>query len=308
MSIKIEHLFHVYDPNLPSEQKALDDINCLFDDHCFSALIGQTGSGKSTLIQHLNGLLLPTSGKLDVSGYLIDMTLVYKKKKNEMIVDEKAMKKKQKAKLKDVKTLRKKVGLVFQFPEYQLFEDTVIKDVCYGPKNFGLSQEEALKASKEALSLVGIDSSYYERSPFELSGGEKRRVAIAGIIASKPDILVLDEPTVGLDRSGEDKLLSLISDIHNAGTSIIIATHDMDVVLKHCDKALVLDKGKIIKSDVPYKLFQDEEFLKISSLEPPKVFAFALELKKNNFPLELERIKDVESLCDEIIRVKGEKR
>lgn len=308
MPINIEHLYHTYDLNLPSKQEALKDINYIFEDHCFTALIGQTGSGKSTLIQHLNGLLVPTSGKLTINDYTIDISLVYKNKKGKMIVDERAMKKKRKAKLKDIKTLRKRVGLVFQFPEYQLFEDTVIKDVSYGPKNFGMSDQDALEASKAALNLVGIDSSYYERSPFELSGGEKRRVAIAGIIAMKPDILVLDEPTVGLDASGEELLLSLINNIYEQNTSLIIATHNMDIVLKCCKKAIVLDKGRIVKSGTPLELFQDESFLASSSLEPPKVISFALELKKRGLPINLDAVKDVKSLAREIIRARGERR
>ncbi len=305
MSIIIEHLYHTYDEGLPTQQIALQDINCLFDDHCFTALIGQSGSGKSTLIQHLNGLLIPTSGKIDINSYLIDISLIYKEKKGQQVVDYKAMKKKRKAKLKDIKSLRKKVGIVFQFPEYQLFEDTVIKDVSYGPKNFGLSETEVLENSKKALDLVGIDSSYYERTPFELSGGEKRRVAIAGIIAMKPDILVLDEPTVGLDASGEEKLLTLIQKIHADGTSIILATHNMDVVLKYCKRAIVLDRGKIVKESSPLELFQDREFLKHSSLEPPKVFSFALKLKDAGLNINLSNVKDVSSLAQEIKRARG---
>lgn len=304
MPIKIEHLYHIYDEGLPSQQVALQDINFIFEDHCFTALIGQTGSGKSTLIQHLNGLLIPTSGKIDINSYLIDISLVYKEKKGQKIIDQKAMKKKRKAKLKDIKTLRKKVGIVFQFPEYQLFEDTVIKDVSYGPKNFGLSDDEVLEASKHALDLVGIDKSYYDRTPFALSGGEKRRVAIAGIIAMKPDVLVLDEPTVGLDANGEEKLLNLIENIHKSGTSIILATHNMDVVLKYCQQAIVLDKGKIVKQSTPLELFQDQEFLTHSSLVPPKVFSFALKLKAHGLDIDLSKIKDVDSLASEIMKAK----
>ena len=298
MSIKIEHLYHVYSDD-DTENVALDDINYIFEDHCFTALIGKTGSGKSTLVQHLNGLLLPTSGIIDVNGYVIDMTLEYKKNGK---VDTRKMKKKHKKKLKDVKGLRKRVGIVFQFPEYQLFEDTVIKDVSFGPKNFGASEEEAKEVSIEALKLVGLDESYYQRSPFELSGGEKRRVAIAGILALKPDILILDEPTVGLDREGEDNLLDLLSEIYKSGTSIILATHNMDIVLKCADRAIVLDKGKIVYSDTPLKLFQDEEFLKNSSLEPPMVFSFALELKRRGIELDMKNIKDVHTLALEIKR------
>ena len=310
MPITLKNVNYTYSLSSPNEREALKDINLIFEDHCFTALIGETGSGKSTLIQHLNGLLLPTSGVVSVSDYVIDMTLVYKTKKGQItdVVDKRAMKKKHKKRMKDIKILRKRVGLVFQFPEYQIFEETVIKDVSYGPKNFGATPEEAIKAAKRALTLVNLDSSFYERSPFELSGGEKRRVAIAGIIAMNPDVLVLDEPTVGLDVAGEENLLNLLKDISSSGTSIIIATHDMDVVLGYAKKAIVLDKGMVIKETTPLELFQDESFIKLSSLEPPKVFSFALKLKKRGMDINLANIKDTESLADEILRCKGVKR
>lgn len=303
MPVRLEHVNFIYSPGSPSQKKALNDINLLFEDGCFTALIGKTGSGKSTLIQHLNGLLLPTSGVVEVGSYLIDMTLEYKKNGK---VNTSLMKKKQKKKLKDVKGLRKKVGLVFQFPEYQLFEETVLKDVSYGPKNFGASEEEALNMSKEALKKVGLGEDFYNRSPFELSGGEKRRVAIAGILALNPEVLVLDEPTVGLDAESEQNLMDLLSGLNNNGTSIILATHDMDVVLRYATRALVLENGSILRDETPITLFQDREFLKTSSLEPPKVFSFALQLKERGLPIDLSRIKDCDSLADEIVRVRRE--
>ncbi len=305
MSIKLEQVNYTYNPHRPGEKVALKDINLVFKDHCFTALIGRTGSGKSTLIQQLNGLLLPSHGKIIADDYVIDMTLVYKKNGK---IDERAMKKKHKAKLKNIKSLRKKVGIVFQFPEYQIFEESVIKDVSYGPKNFGQSEEDAIKQAKEALTLVGLDESYYERSPFELSGGEKRRVAIAGILAMKPDILVLDEPTVGLDAAGEENLMGLITHLYDEGTAIILATHNMDVVLKYCKRAIVLDHGKIVHDSTPLELFQNSEYLKSSSLEPPKVFRFALDLIQGGLDLDLSKVKDTKSLAAEIVRVKGGRR
>lgn len=308
MPIRLEQVFYTYDIGRPSEREALKDINLTFEDHCFTALIGRTGSGKSTLIQQLNGLLLPTSGKVSVNDYVIDMSLEYKKKHGEEVVDNRAMKKKHKKKLKDVKGLRKRVGLVFQFPEYQIFEETVLKDVSFGPKNFGSNEKEALELAKAALKEVGLSEKYYNRSPFELSGGEKRRVAIAGILALKPDVLVLDEPTVGLDRAGETNLLELLKSISQAGASIILSTHDMDVVLKYCERAIVLNYGKVVYDTTPLELFQNIDFLRDSSIEPPKVFRFALELKKRGLPLELSNIKDARTLAEEILRVKGVKR
>jgi len=305
MSIRLESVNFIYNYGRPGEHTALRDVSLLFEDRGFTALIGKTGSGKSTLIQHLNGLLTPTSGIVEIGDTRIDHSLVYKKKKGGLVVDVRAMKKKDGKKVKGIKELRKRVGLVFQFPEYQIFEETVLKDVSYGPKNFGRKDEEAKEDAKKALSLVGLDESFYDRSPFELSGGEKRRVAIAGILALKPETLVLDEPTVGLDAEGEQSLLRLLSSIEEKGTAIILATHDMDVVLKYAQRVLVLEQGQVVKDTTPLLLFQDESFLRNSSLEPPKVFGFALRLKKAGLDLDLSQVKDTSTLADEILRAKG---
>lgn len=303
MPLNLKNLSYTYAIKTPQEKKALDDVTLSFEEHCFTALIGKTGSGKSTLIQHLNALLLPTSGIVELDDHIIDMSLVYRKNGK---INQRAMKKKHKKKIKDIKEIRRKVGLVFQFPEYQLFEETVIKDVSYGPKNFGMKEEEAKEMAMESLSLVGLDESFYERSPFELSGGEKRRVAIAGILAMKPDILVLDEPTVGLDAKSEETLMNLLVSLYEKGTSIIIATHNMDVVLQYAKRAIVLDNGKVVKDTTPLDLFHDEEFLKTSSIEPPKVFSFALALQRNGMDIDISRVKDATSLADEIVRIKKE--
>ena len=303
MPLNLKNLSYTYAIKTPQEKKALDDITLSFEDHCFTALIGKTGSGKSTLIQHLNALLLPTSGIVELNDHVIDMSLVYRKNGK---INQRAMKRKHKKKIKDIKEIRRKVGLVFQFPEYQLFEETVIKDVSYGPKNFGMKEEEAKEMAMESLSLVGLDESFYERSPFELSGGEKRRVAIAGILAMQPDILVLDEPTVGLDAKSEETLMNLLVSLYEKGTSIIIATHNMDVVLQYAKRAIVLDNGKVVKDTTPLDLFHDEEFLKTSSIEPPKVFSFALALQKNGMDIDISKVKDASSLADEIVRIKKE--
>ena len=280
MPITLKNISYTYDQGSLNQKDALIDVSLLFEDHCYTALIGRTGSGKSTLIQHLNGLLLPDSGIIDINGQVIDMSLVYKTKKGKTVVDEKAMRKKHKRKIKEVKELRRRVGLVFQFQ----------------------------KKAKEALSLVGIPEAYFSRSPFELSGGEKRRVAIAGILAMKPDVLVLDEPTVGLDCHGQESLLALLKKIYDSGTSIILSTHDMDVVLGHCNKAVVLEEGRIVSVSTPLELFSSGKYLEDSAIEPPKVFSFARSLIASGLAIDINRVKDCRSLAEEIVRAKGGQR
>ena len=199
-----------------------------------------------------------------------------------------------------MKDIRKQVGFVFQFPEYQLFEETVLKDVTFGPKNFFYSEEEAIKMAKEALELVGISEDLYERNPFELSGGQRRRVAIAGIITLKPKILILDEPTAGLDPQGSQEMMELFLKLHSLGTTIIMVTHDMDNVIKYGTDVVVLSKGEIIKECKPYELFLDKEVLSSLSIEEPKVISFAKELNNNGYSINLENVKDVVSLVKEI--------
>lgn len=281
MSIKIENVSYTYSIKTPGEHRALFDIDLTIGDDEFVALIGETGSGKSTLVQHFNGLLYPTSGTVTVGDYVVQSG----QKKH-----------------KGIKAMRKHCGLVFQFPEYQLFEESVLKDVSFGPKNFGSTKEEAEEKAKEALFLVGLNETYYERSPFELSGGEKRRVAIAGIIALNPKILVLDEPTAGLDPQGEAEMLKLFNVIYERGTSIVLVTHNMDIVLKYTKRAIVLSQGKIVKDTSPLSLFQDEKFLGSVAIEPPMVFKVAQQLIENGLKLDLKNIIDEHTLALEIKR------
>lgn len=284
MEIKFLNTSHDYEGlNKHDVVAAIKDINLTIQDKDeFVAIVGHTGSGKSTLIQHINGLLLPTSGSVDILGNV----LTPKKRKNPKLMP-----------------IRKRVGFVFQFPEYQLFEPTIIQDVMYGPLNFKVSQQKARKQAEEALTMVGLDSSFYDKSPFELSGGQKRRVAIAGILALDPDVLILDEPTAGLDPLGEKQMMELFNDIYNKGKNIILVTHNMDIVLKYVKNCIVMDKGQIIFNGKPLDLFQNNTILQTSAIRPPEVFNVANKLIENGLALDLKNIKDVESLALEIERV-----
>ena len=281
MSIKFQEVTYTYSPKSPFEFKALDNINLEIATNKITAIIGHTGSGKSTLVQHLNALLIPTSGTLEVCDFII----TNEKKKN-----------------KNLKNLRKRVGLVFQFPEYQLFEETIAKDIGFGPKNFGVPQEEIDEIVKKVIVQVGLDETYLEKSPLELSGGQKRRVAIAGILAMNPDVLVLDEPTAGLDPLGAKAMLDLFVELNKQGKTIIIVTHEMEYVLEYCDLCVVVNKGKIVFEGQPINLFINDDIMNRVGIEPPLSIEFAKELIKNGFNIKLENIRDVTSLSKEIIK------
>ena len=267
MAIKVTNLFYTYNPKSPNATEALNGVSLTIEDNSFVAFVGETGSGKSTLIQNLNALLIPSQGQVEVDDFIITP----KKNKN-----------------KNIKDLRKHLGIVFQFPEYQLFEESVEEDVAFGVKNFGLKGEEALNKAHQALLSVGLNESYFKRSPFELSGGEKRRVAIAGILAIEPDVLVLDEPTAGLDPKGVNEIMSLVDQMHKDGKTIILVTHDMDLVLKYCQKVFVLNKGKLSFEGDPYELFaQDNEKL---SIEVPALYELSRKLKEKGMSLDIQKI------------------
>jgi len=302
MPIKLKDVSYTYSQKTPFAFEALKHVSLDIKDHSFLALIGETGSGKSTLVQHLNGLLLPTSGEVQISNYMLSI----ENGKRKYVDLNKSQNKKYRKKQFDIRNLRKYAGLVFQFPEYQLFEETVLKDICFGPKNFGATDQEAEKMAKEAIQLVGLDESYLSRSPFELSGGEKRRVAIAGIIALNPSVLILDEPTAGLDPQGEREMMELFKKIYDAGKTVILVTHNMDIVLKYVKEVIVMKKGEMLAHTTPLKLFQDEKFLINTAIEPPFVFKVARELIDNGLDIELDKIKDISSLVKEIERVKHE--
>lgn len=316
MAVKFRHVNFTYSPKSPFEHDALFDINLEIDKNSFTAVIGHTGSGKSTLIQHINALLLPTSGVVNVNQSLITPVRIRKyRRKLEIIIKSKKKTNEEKDIAKSLleesnkfssykkKKLRSEVGIVFQFPEYQLFEETVLKDVSFGPRNFGKSKEEALNLAKEALNRVGIDETYYERSPFELSGGEKRRVAIAGILAMKPNILILDEPTAGLDPLSSQKMMELFFEIYKQGITIILVTHDMNHVLNYATHVVVMKDGKVERKTTPRELFANIKGEDVISLPP--LYKFMHELADRGCPLKIDNINNEKDLAKAIKEIKG---
>ena len=280
MSIKIENLTYVYMPKTPFEKKALDNVNVEIEDGEFLAVIGHTGSGKSTLIQHLNGLLKPASGKIYVDG--TDIT-----DKDTKLVD-----------------IRKKVGLVFQYPEYQLFEETIAKDIAYGPSNLGLNEDEILKRVKKSMEMVGLNyEEYKDISPFELSGGQKRRVAIAVVIAMEPKVLILDEPTAGLDPAGRDDILEQIKLLHEKyNMTIILVSHSMEDVGKLAEKIIVMNDGHVELQGKPKDVFKEIDTLEKIGLAVPQVTYLMRELKKKGFNVS-EDIFTVEKAKSELLNI-----
>lgn len=279
MSIKIENLTHIYMPKTPFEKTALNNISVEFKEGEFTALIGHTGSGKSTLIQHLNGLLKPSSGKILIDD--IDITV---KKAN-------------------LTSIRKKVGLVFQYPEYQLFEETIEKDIAFGPRNLGLSEEDISKRVKRAMNIVGLEYDIYkDKSPFELSGGQKRRVAIAGVVAMEPKVLILDEPTAGLDPKGRDEILGQIKKLHNEyNMTIILVSHSMEDVAKLAERVIVMNNGEIIIDGKPSEVFKNIEELESVGLAVPQVTYLIRALREKGFDIS-ENIITIEQAKKELLK------
>lgn len=273
MAIIFKALSYIYDKGMPYAFCALKDINLNIPKGKVTAIIGQTGSGKSTLVEHLNALLIPTSGSLEIDDFLIVP-----------------------GKNKGLKALRKKVGLVFQFSEYQLFEETILKDVAFGPKNYGINEEEAKSRAKEALKMVGIDESYYDCSPFDLSGGQKRRVAIAGILSLRPDIMVLDEPTAGLDPKGSKEMIDLFLDLNKkTNITIILVTHDNEIVYSYTDNTILLKDGRVKYSGDTLMLFNDPLKIKEFDILEPKILSLKNALNKKGFkiPLNIRTIEEI---------------
>ncbi|MCI6239101.1 MAG: energy-coupling factor transporter ATPase [Porcincola intestinalis] len=279
MEIRIEHLNYIYGLGTSYEEKALDDISLTIRSGEFIGIIGHTGSGKSTLIQHLNGLNRASSGQIFVDG-------------KKIYEDGYPM-----------RQLRFRVGLVFQYPEYQIFETTVLKDICFGPKNQGLSEEEAGGRARAAMRMVGLDESYENKSPFELSGGQKRRVAIAGILAMNPEVLVLDEPTAGLDPKGRDDILGVLKQLHQeSGITVVLVSHSMEDVADYASRIIVLDKGKVLYDDIPARVFSHVEELESIGLAAPQVTYVMRALRRMGWDVSQDVTTQAEA-ADEILEV-----
>ncbi|WP_125582409.1 energy-coupling factor ABC transporter ATP-binding protein [Levilactobacillus cerevisiae] len=276
MAISFEHVTYTYQAGTPLAQTAVQDVSFTVPDHGYLAIIGHTGSGKSTLIQQINALFKPTSGEIHVDDFTVTPTTTNT----------------------DLKPLRQHVGMVFQFPESQLFEETVRKDIAFGPQNFGMSEDDANALADEMLTRVGLDKSYAERSPFELSGGQMRRVAIAGVLAMQPQVLVLDEPTAGLDPQGRQAMMQLFERLHREqGLTIVLVTHQMEDVAEYAEQVAVMRDGKLVKFGQPQDVFADPQWLRENQLDVPRAAQFAQELGKrgvqwNKLPLTADQLAD----------------
>ena len=281
MDITFEKVGYTYQKGTPFQNRALYDIDLHIKEGSFTALVGHTGSGKSTVLQHLNALMKPSEGTVTIGDRIITAQTDNK----------------------NLKSIRKKVGIVFQFPESQLFEETVAKDIAFGPKNFGSTEEEGLELAKRMLPIVGLDESYLERSPFDLSGGQMRRVAIAGVLAMEPEVLVLDEPTAGLDPQGRKEMMDMFYRLYRTqGITIILVTHQMDDVANYADHMVVLEKGTVIKEGAPQAVFKDAEWLESKQLGVPSAVSFGSLLSQKTGLFLNELPLTTGDLADEIAK------
>lgn len=285
--IIFDQVSYTYNPNTPFAVDVLNNVNLTIPENKVTAIIGHTGSGKSTLIQHLNVLLRPTAGTMTVAGEKVTATSEHS----------------------TLKPLRKKVGVVFQFPEAQLFEESVLKDVMFGPLNFEISEEEAMRIAKEKLALVGIPEHLYERSPFDLSGGQMRRVAIAGVLALEPEVLVLDEPTAGLDPLGHKSMMEMFIDLQKTtNITLVLVTHQMDDVAKYADNVIVMEKGTMVKNGTPAEVFADASWLDQKQLSLPQAMSFMAKIDKQldiAMPPTENPPLTVNELADYLLKIKA---
>lgn len=287
MDIKLQQVSYAYAQGTPFEKRALFDVGFEIPSHTYQAIIGHTGSGKSTILQHFNALLKPTSGEVHIGERVI-------------VAGKKA---------KELKSVRQKVGIVFQFPEHQLFEETVLKDIMFGPMNFGVSEKDAEARARELVLLVGLPEDVLEKSPFDLSGGQMRRVAIAGVLAMEPEVIVLDEPTAGLDPRGQKEIMDMFYELHKErGLTTILVTHSMEDAARYADNIVIMHEGRNVLSGTPREIFKDVETLKQFRLEPPRIVRFQQKIEKMmNAPLSKVCLTE-EELATEIGRALREER
>lgn len=274
MKLVFNHVDYFYGDKAINLFQALDDINLEIKEHSFTCIVGHTGCGKSTLIQQLNGLLIPSKGSVIAGDFVVSSN--------------------KKERTKKLRPLRQKVGIVFQFSEYQLFENTVEEDVAFGPTNFGVKKEDAIKLAHKNLAKVGLDESFYQKSPFELSGGERRRVAIAGIMAMEPEVIVLDEPTVGLDPRGVKEMMNLFQQLHENGTTVVLVTHDMNLVHGYATDVIVMDHGKVVYEGTPNELFNKD--VDVYSLETPLMTKLIQQLEEKGYQFDLSKITNLDDV------------
>lgn len=302
MRIKMIEVSQIYNVNINEKFEAISNINLNVSENEFIGIIGPTGSGKTTLIEHLNGLLIPSKGKIE---FFYDVEKIDKKTNIKKIEKKYQIIKKSWRKIKKINQIRKRIGLVFQFAEYQLFEETIEKDIIFGPLNMGFSKEESLEIAKDVIKKVGLDESFLKRNPFELSGGQKRRVAIAGILAMKPDVLVLDEPTAGLDPKGCDEILKLFDKLHKEGMTILIVSHNLDDILKYTNRTIFLKDGQIIKDDKTINILSDIEFLIENEMYVPKLISLTNKLNKK-YNINIPYTRSINEFINIINKIKEE--
>ena len=304
MKIKVLDITHTFQSNIVEKFDAISNVKFNINENEYIGIIGHTGSGKTTLIEHLNGLLIPRKGSVEFD---YSITKYNKKTKSEKVINKTKVIKKSWKKIKNINEIRRLVGIVFQFSEYQLFEETVEKDIIFGPINMGISKEEALQIAKESIVKVGLDVSFLNKNPFELSGGQKRRVAIAGILSMKPKILIFDEPTAGLDPEGSYEILKLFDQLSQEGTTIIIVTHDLDHVLEHTKRTIFIRKGKIIKDGPTLDILSDEKLLIENKMSIPKIINLTNKINRK-YQMNIPYCTNVDQFTKIINKIRKEKK
>ena len=304
MRLVLKDIVQTFSSNVNKNFNAIENVSLEINQGEFIGIIGPTGAGKTTLIEHFNALLIPTQGEVE---FHYDWQALDSKTQTITVSPVVKVVKKSWKKIKNVNQIRKKVGIVFQFAEYQLFEETIEKDIIFGPVNIGIPKAKAKEIAKEIIEVVGLNQDYLSRSPFELSGGQKRRVALAGILAMKPDFLVFDEPTAGLDPAGAKDMLNLFKKINESGTTVIIVTHNLDDVLEYTSRTIFIEKGKIVKDGATLEVLSDIELLKQKEMQPPKLVSIT-NLINQKYQLNIPYVKSMTELAEIINKIKADKK